>query len=338
MLMTSSHSDRIRRSILTFGGCILILFAVSTHAQRFSEWSAPENLGALINTPALDGCPFISKDGRSLFFATNRTVGSGPTDIFVSRRESVDDPWGQPVDLGPAINRPDSEEFCPTLSNDGHSLYFVSNRPGGCGAGDLYVSRRQDKLDDTGWETPVNLGCHPNGPNSAQNDITPSLFEDDDGITHLYFSSNRPGGRGGQDIYDSVLQPDGTFAPAANVFELNTSFNDQRPNVRRRDGREIFFDSNRPGTFGNFDLYVSTRESNLDSWSAPANLDEGLSVPVVNSAFADGRASLSWEGTELYFMSNRAGGFGEQDVYVTKRTKIRGAKVTSDKKGRDRDR
>jgi len=323
-MIKSNNTNRILRNALTLAGLLLTLLAIPAGAQQFSEWSAPQNLGAPINTTALDGCPFISKDGLSLFFATNRTVGSGPTDIFVSHRTSKDDPWGTPVDLGSNINLPASEEFCPTLSIDAHRLYFVSSRAGGCGGNDLYVSHRQDKDDDTGWEPPVNLGCHPNGPNSSASDITPSLFEDDDEITHLYFSSNRAGGLGGQDIYDSLLQPNGTFAAATNVVELNTAFADQRPNVRRRDGREIFFESNRPGTFGMTDLYSATRESNLDPWDPPKNLDDGLAPPVVNSAAVEGRASLSWDGTELYFMSNRGGGFGDQDVYVSRRMRIRG--------------
>ena len=324
-MTTSTHTNRIRRNVLTIAGFILVLLPIPTHAQRFSEWSAPENLGTPINTSALDGCPYISKDGLSLFFATNRSAGSGPTDIFVSRRASTNDPWGTPVDLGPNINLPASDEFCPTLSIDAHHLYFVSSRTGGCGGSDIYVSRRQDKNDDTSWEAPVNLGCHPNGPNSAANDITPSLFEDDEEITHLYFSSNRPGGVGGSDIYDSILQPDGTFGPGTNVSELNSTANDLRPNVRRRDGREIFFESTRPGTLGFSDLYTATRESNLDPWSTPKHLDEGLTPPVVNSAFIESRASLSWDGTELYFGSNRPGGFGDQDIYVIRRTRIRGS-------------
>jgi hypothetical protein len=318
-MIKTTHTNQIGRNVLILAGFMVILLAIPAQAQNFSEWSAPENLGAPINTTALDGCPFISRDRLSLFFATNRTVGSGPTDIFVSRRATKDDPWGTPVDLGPNINLPASDEFCPTLSIDAHRLYFVSGRSGGCGGSDIYVSRRQDKNDDTGWEPAVNLGCHPNGPNSTVNDITPSLFEDDDEITHLYFSSNRPGGAGGSDIYDSLLQPDGTFGQGTNVNELNTSANDLRPNVRGRDGREIFFESNRPGTLGLTDLYTATRESNLDPWSTPSSLG-----PVVNSAFIESRASLNWDGTELYFGSDRPGGFGGQDVYVTRRTRIRG--------------
>ena len=286
------------------------------HAQRYSPWSAPENLGPGINTTFLDGCPFISKDDRSLFFATNRDYGIGqPTDLWVSLRESRDAAWGEPFSLGADINTAGAEEFCPTLTISGRYLYFVSNRPGGCGGNDIYVARRLDKDSFIHWGEPQNLGCQ---VNSAASDITPSLFEDDDGTVYLYFSSNRPGGVGMQDIYVSILGPDGVFGPAALVPGLNTASNDLRPNIRVRDGLEIFFESNRSGTLGSTDLYVSTRESTASPWTTPEN----LGAPV-NSAFVEGRASLSFDGTELYFMSNRPGVFGDQqDIYVTRRTRL----------------
>lgn len=305
--------------------CLIAIVACPAGADppRYSAWSAPQNLGSLINTSSVDGCPYISKDGLSLFFATSRFSASGQLDIVVARRASAGSPWLEPISIGGAINRTDSDEICPTLSIDGHLLFFVSNRAGGCGDADIFVSRRRDKRDDTGWEAPVNLGCHPWGPNSPQADITPSLFEDDTGLRHLYLSSTRPApadsGGGLSDIYMSMLQANGVFGAAVFVAGLNTTFNDMRPNIRQRDGLEIFFESNRPGTLGNLDLYSATRESASASWSAPANL--GL---LVNSSAVDARGSLSWDGTELYFMSSRAGGFGSQDVYVTRRAQVRG--------------
>ena len=94
---------------------------------------------------------------------------------------------------------------------------------------------------------------------------------------------------------------------------LNTASNDFRPNLRR-DGLEVFFDSNRSGGIGGLDLWMSTRASTSDPWSSPTNLGAN-----VNSVANDLRASLSWDGTTLYFGSTRAGGEGSQDVYVTER-------------------
>ena len=313
--MKNTNKSKMSLIVVLALPILIIAFGVPALAQNFSDWSPPINLGSPVNTQALEGCPFISRDGLDLIVASNRAVGSGPTDLYVSHRETPDSLWSDPVSLGSDINTAGFEEFCPMLTNSRRYLFFVSNRPGGCGGSDIYVARRLDKESFTDWDAPENLGCQ---LNSAQNDITPSLFEDDDGTVHLYFSSNRPGGMGGMDIYVSTQQTDGTFGPPNPVSALNTAFNDQRPNIRVRDGLEIFFDSNRSGSMaGSLDLYASTRASTSSTWTTPVNLG-----PIVNSTSVEGRASLSFDGTELYFMSNRLGSFGDQDVYVIKREKL----------------
>lgn len=299
---------------IILGVLTLVALTSSAHAQKFSDWSAPINLGENINSPATDGCPFISKDRLSLYFASNRPGTTGQLDLYVSERASKNDPWGAPHNLGITINGT-ANEFCPMLTTNQRMLFFVSNRPGGCGGDDLYVSIRRNKRDNFAWESPVNLGCQVNSP---QNDFTPSIFEDESGDAILYFSSNRPGGPGGTDIYASALLDEETltFDTPIMVPGLNTEFNDQRPNVRR-DGLEIFFDSDRHGSVGSFDLWTATRESTSDNWSTPTNL--GF---VVNSAAVEGRPSLSFDATTLYFMSSRLGGSGGVDLYVTTRAKL----------------
>lgn len=314
MVTTSTHSNRIRRSILTLGGCILILLAVPTHAQRFSEWSAPENLGPVINTSDFEGAPFISKDGLDLLFASNRITGAPSLDIYVSHRETAGSPWGDPVSLG-TINIPGFDDAFPFLTISGRHLFFVSTRPGGCGNSDIYVARRLDQKRFDMWSEPENLGCQ---VNSAGPEFSPSIFEDEDGMVYLYFSSGlRPGGMGFGDIYFTTLQPDGSWGPVSPVSEFNTPFNEIRPDIRRRDGLEIFFDSNRPGSMM-VDIYTSQRACTLCLWQDPVNL------AVLNSDAIDGGARLSFDGTELYFMSNRLGTFGLQDIWVSRRTRLNG--------------
>ena len=219
------------------------------------------------------------------------------------------------LNLGPNINS-SSNELTSALSPDGHRLYFESNRPGGFGAEDLYVSRRHNRRNDFGWGPPENLGS---GVNSAASEGGPFHFEDDEtGTTTLYFNSNRLGGTGAFDIYASRLNEDEAFGPAVLVEELSSPFSDRRP-VIRRDGRELLLESNRPGAIGgSLDLWVSTRTSTSELWSTPVNLG-----PVVNSAAVEARPALSFRGTELYFNSNRPGGFGSQDLYVSTRTRLR---------------
>jgi hypothetical protein len=300
------------RRIIASSGLVLLLafFAGPAKAQRFSDWSAPVNLGPVVNTTGNDNCPEISKNGLTLYFARTSS------EIWFTTRESLDAPWELPQRLSAPINEPGSVNFCPALVTNGHYLYFVSNRNGGCGGNDMWVSFRRDKRDNFGWETPINLGCQVNSP---QNDVRPSPFEGDDGTEYLYFSSNRPGGIGGMDIYVSTMQSDGLFGPPVRVDSLNTTSNDARPNVRARDGLEVFFDSDRPDGSGGYDLWTSTRESLSDPWAAPVNLG-----PLVNSSVTDQRPSLSWDGTALYFLSNRPGGSGGTDLWVTTRTKLHG--------------
>lgn len=283
-------------------------------AQEYSDWSAPERLGPEINTSGfLEGCPFISKDNKTLFFASNRAGGSGAADVWASVRDEEETAWNTPFNLGPVLNS-SAADVCPTFTISGRYLYFVSARAGGCGGDDIYVSRLTSKKDLTSWATPENLGCQ---FNSALNDITPSLFEDEDGTVYLYFSSNRTGGTGGMDIYVSVQQPDGSFGAPANAAELNTVSNDMRPNIRYRDGLEIFFESNRLGALGPNDLYSSTRSATSDPWSVPENLGA-----IVNTTFNEGRPSLSFDATEMYFMSNRND--PTSDIYVTRRSRLKG--------------
>jgi Tol biopolymer transport system component len=127
----------------------------------------------------------------------------------------------------------------------------------------------------------------------------------------LFFSSNRDGTH---KVYVSLRQPDGLFGAPVEVAELNApGFNTFRPNVSQ-DGREIVFDSDRPGGLGGPDIWSATRPSVFHAWSAPVNLG-----PNVNSASADTRPSFSRNGQRLYFGSARPGGQGSSDIYISTR-------------------
>src|SRR2546427_9379370 len=119
----------------------------------YSDWSAPVNLGPVVNSASNDQHPSISKDGLSLYFVSNRPGGFGGNDIWVTQRATVDDPWGPPHNLGPAINT-SSSDFAPDLTIDGHHLYMNSDRPGGCGGYGLYVARRHGKDGEFRWRLP----------------------------------------------------------------------------------------------------------------------------------------------------------------------------------------
>lgn len=260
------------------------------------------------NRDSLDGCPFIAPDDRTFFMASNRPDGLGGIDIWIATRPSPDAPWGKPQNAGAPINS-EQNDFCPTMSRDGHTFFFVSNRPGHCGGDDVFTARRRPD----GWSEVQNLGCDVHGgPNSAANEAGPFPLQEPGSPPSLYFSSTRSGN---SDLYRSVSHG-GSFGPAAPIDELNSALTDGQPNLSR-DGLEIYFFSNRPGSAGN-DIYVATRPTAHAPWSPPRNLG-----PDVNSEFSETRPSLSWDGTTLYLGSNRPGGDGDADHWVT--TRDRGA-------------
>jgi hypothetical protein len=289
-------------------------------SAQFSDWSVPVNLGPVVNSQYLESCVTISKNGLSLFFSSNRqSPGTTNRDLYVSKRDSISEPWGLPQPLA-SLNTT-SWESCPALSLDEHRLYFTSPRNGGCGSQDIWVSRRHDRRDDFGWEPPVNLGCAPEGPNSTAGEVTPALFEDEAGRVLMYFSSDAEV-PGEFHIFESVMGEDGKFGPASLVPELMGPF-EQGVTVRR-DGLEVIFLSYRPESGGSYewpDFWAATRTSTAHPWSAP------VLVPSLGSpSLAQGKISLSFDGRELYFTSFRPVAFGSADLWVARREKLQGKK------------
>lgn len=292
--------------------------AATEGGPQWSDWSASINLGPLINDAGSDQSgPALSKDGLSLYFASNRLGGLGRNDLWIAHRGSRDEAWDTPQDLGPNVNS-GGDDFAPNFSNDGHWMYFSSDRPGGCGGQDLYVSYRQHTQDEFDWQPAVNLGCVANTPFT---DWLPDPFEEPEtGITTLYFSSNRPGGLGLLDTYASTQAEDGGFGSAVLVPELSGPAREARP-VVLHNGLELYLASDRAGGLGDWDLWVATRATTGDRWSAPVNV--GASV---NTSFFEAAPGLSFDGTELFLRSARPGGFGVGDLYVS--TRRHGVEVT----------
>ena len=196
-------------------------------------------------------------------------------------------------------------DVTPTVFDDGHSLFFASARPGSLGHGDIYVSHRVHTRDDFAWQPPIHLGV---SINSAANEIGPSFVTR---TRTLYFSVDAPAAPG--EIMASELQPDGTFSVPLPVHEVNSSSDELRPTVRR-DGLEMYFDSNRPGGLGGTDIWVATRDSVHDPWRTPVNAG-----PAINSAASEARAALSFDRLGLIFQSTRPGGSGGVDLYSSTR-------------------
>ena len=311
----------MKRILLAVAVLALLGLHPAADGQKFTEWSAPVNLGSVVNSTYSEAGTYVSRDGLSLYFGSTREGGvgaAGTFDIWVSHRETSDGAWGPPVNVGPVVNTVNNEQT-PMLTIDGHRLYFARDGSGGYGSQDLYVSRRQRQEDDTGWREPVNLGP---GVNTAAEESGPSIIEDDKtGVLTLYFSSTRakPVGMGYEDIYVSTAHPGEPFGPAVLEALLSGPYRDVRPFLQR-EGLEVYFDSNRPGSLGTaVDLWTSSRESLWAPWSDPVRLPD-----TINSNVVDARPVVSFDGTELYFHSTRAGGYGANDLYRSTRIKITG--------------
>ena len=287
----------------------------------FGDWSTRVNLGAAVNSSQEESGPAISDDSRSLYFNRNPNVAGvdEDEDLFVAHRGGPRDEWSAPLPLA-TINTPTFHERNAAISRDGLLLVFSSNRnvdgagnSVGFGGLDLYYSRRSDRRDDSGWSPPVNLGPNVNGP---ANEVGPAFLEDEGGVAVLYFTSTR---RGNADIYRSVVKfgDDGSLSadPGTFVTELNSASEDARPAIRQ-DGLELIFHSRRPPSLGR-DLWVSTRATVLDAWSTPTQL------AAVNSSANDLQAGMSDDAELLLFSSNRPDGFGSDDLWMSKRDRLR---------------
>lgn len=294
-----------------------------------AQWSTPVNLGAPINSAVADLSPVLSPDELSLYFASDRAGGGGGRDIWVSRRPCADwdDPecaWQEPANLGPLINS-SAFESCVELSYDGHLLFFCSDRPGGFGPADIYVSRRANRNDDGGWGAPVNIGSPVNSELSEA--ASAYVGRTQGGPAILYFSRADPAlGENGFDIYTAKVTRRGmALGPVEPVAELSyPGFSDNSPTVSS-DGRELILSSARPGgiprppgtnPFQDSDLWISTRSNIGDRWTAPVP----MGAPV-NSERADVTPHFSRDGRTLVFASSRPGGLGGQDIWVTRRTR-----------------
>jgi len=331
-LIASLFGKARAERLVPVAALVFIILRVSLFAQEYSQWSPAVNLGAAVNTTANDQHPTISKDGLTLIFASTRAGGAGEFDLYASQRQSPDDPWGPAAGLS-MLNTP-FREFAPEFSTDGHWLFFHSNRPGGCGDTDIYAAHRQNKRNDLGWDEIDHLGCTLNTPFQ---DAGPTVFQDPiTGVFTMYINRGfDPNNAEDFDIYVSTCTADIStcnrdqlWGAAVLVPELSyPGRRDTRTAIRRRDGLEMILTTSRPGGCGGQDLWVSTRATTNDPWYIPVNLDPtdpvtGHLTCRTNSSATDGAMAISWDGTELYFFSNRSGGLGGTDLYRATRTKL----------------
>lgn len=215
-----------------------------SHLNSDSIWSLASDLGPPINSSYNEGVQTVSQDGSLLMFTIcNRPDGMGSCDIYYAFK--TDQGWSTPKNLGPRVNS-SSWDSQPCLSPDGRELYFVSNRPGGLGGSDIYVSTLSAQGS---WGTPRNLGTSINTPGDES-----SPFLHADGQT-LYFASDGWPGLGGVDLYLARRAPDGSWGKPVDLgYPINTVDHDGSLFVAA-DGQTAYFASDRSDSRGKLDIY-----------------------------------------------------------------------------------
>ncbi len=208
-----------------------------------SIWQPRKELGKPVNTKENEGAQTISPDGRYIYFtACNKNDGLGSCDIYYTKR--IGNRWQDPVNLGPPINTI-AWESQPTISSNGRALYFCSNRSGGVGKKDIWVSHM---LPNGEWGEPKNLG---KVINTVYDDQCPFIHPDN---KTLYFSSDGHIGMGDADLFLSRKVAGEWTEPQNLGYPINTNLNESSLIVSAT-GKHAYFASDRYGTRGKLDLY-----------------------------------------------------------------------------------
>ncbi|HEX8059687.1 MAG TPA: OmpA family protein [Cyclobacteriaceae bacterium] len=263
------------------------------------------NIGKEINSEYEDYAPVVNEDETILVFTTRRRDGNMNEnvfsdnkpweDIFISTKENGK--WSQAKNIGTPVTTL-NHESTTALSRDGNTLFIYKDDNNG----DIYVTSRKSATEP--WSAPEPL----QGINSTYAEASASLSTD--GST-LYFSSDRPGGLGGVDIYTATKDKRGQWTKIKNLGpSINTQFDEEGPFIDH-EGKVLYFSSKGRKGMGGYDIFKSTLTDPKDNkWSEPENLGYPINTPD-NDVFFVG----SKDGKRGYYSSVKESGLGYSDIY-----------------------
>jgi len=287
----------ISLSAITITGWLLITTIV------YGQIEQPINMGSVINSAARDAEPTFMPDGNTMYFnCFDRQMKTGG-DICVTER--IGEGWSEPL-IVQAVSTDDYLEVEPLLSPDGKQLYIMSNRPGGKGGTDIWVS---DWVDGE-WTEPSNLDAPINSPFSDH-----CLYFAGENWEFAYWTSTRPGGFGGNDIWMSQ-RVNGDWGEAVNLGPNVNSAMSEHHSLPSEDGHSLYITTTRDEGFGGEDIYVTTRDDE-GNWSAIVNLGA-----AVNSDQNDRCPAFSPDYEYFFFDSERRAGFGNKDLWYVPYSRI----------------
>ncbi len=237
--------------------------------DKNGKWQKARNLGPPINTEENEGAACISQDGSIVIFtACNRKDSYGGCDLYIAEFNGAE--WSHPRNLGKVVNSRywDTQ---PCLANDNKTLYFVSNRPGGVGGTDIWVTR----FENGRWTPPENLGPPINTPG---NEYAPFIHAD--GVT-LYFASDYHLGFGSTDLFMSQKTDTGWTQPKNLGYPINTAAEERNIYVNAQ-GTRAYYNSNREDSYGKNDIYFFTLDPRIRP--NPATFVRGIVLDSLTKA------------------------------------------------------
>lgn len=263
------------------------------------------NIGREINSEFEDYGPVMNEQEDEIIFTTrrrennlNQNVADDNKpfeDIFVARKNNG--VWSYATNIGERINTPFHDSNL-ALSADGKTLYILKDE----GGGDIYHC---DRLPNGNWSPPVPL---PGIINSSYEEKSISISKD--GKT-LYFSSNRPGGLGGTDLYQSTKDAKGEWSNVKNLgAKINTEFDEEGPFIDY-DLVTLYFSSKGHKNMGSYDIYKAVYDPKKNIWTEPENLGYPINTPDDDIFYI-----TSSDGKRAYYSSVREDGLGYTDIFL----------------------
>jgi hypothetical protein len=274
---------------------------IARRASTSDSFGEPVNLGESINTPYLDGGPDISDDELTLVINSTRPGGLGDRDLYLATRATTTDEFGDAVNLGPEINTA-YDDYSPSLSTDGLNLFFSSDRPGGFGGHDLWVTSRESLSDP--WGAPVNLGS---SVNSASYDYNPEISWDG---SRIVFTSDRGG-------VDEIYEAEIVYASFDFTGDgtLDLADLDELQGAVRAGTTDAAFDVNSDGNVDRNDVHeFVTRPDILNTWIGDANVDGTFSSADLVEVLAAGTYETDIDAEWFSGDFNTSGRFDSSDL------------------------
>ncbi len=269
-----------------------------------------KNLGPEINTKYEELAPQISsREDMLIFTAASPTTTSEEKESFGEYMEDIyisyktDNKWGKPVSIKNVNTK--EHDAAIGLSPDGDELLIYRNN--NHMTGDIYLSTKKGKT----WSIPTKM---PEGVNTKYLENSASMTQ---GGRFLYFTSNRFGGLGGEDIYMCERKLNGQWSEPKNLgSQINTPYDDDAPFITP-DGKILYFSSKGHNSMGGFDIFKSTYDESLNTWTKPVNMGFPINTPEHDIFFV-----WSQDGQRAYFSSHRQDSYGMHDIYMMTLPKI----------------